>query len=125
MTDDLETHLLVTHLLSIDQMSVEDCFCQSTYFIKAANRLVTLAAERNSLRDEVAITDKLLLQEAKVSLQRLERAEVVEVERDRLWKALRYYAEFHEDPNDGPWGVNSQDCGKVARAALRGEDYAQ
>jgi len=73
--------------------------------------------------DEIAITDKLLLQEAKVSLQRLERAEVVEVERDRLWKALRYYAEFHEDPNDGPWGVNSQDYGKVARAALRGEDY--
>ena len=75
--------------------------------------------------DEIAITDKLLLKEAKVSLERLERAETVERERNRLWKALRYYADFHEDPNDGPWGANSQDFGKVARAALRGEDYDQ
>lgn len=44
-------------------------------------------------------------------------------ERNRLWKALRYYADFHEDPNDGPWGIHSDDYGAVARAALRGEDY--
>ena len=74
---------------------------------------------------ELPITDKLLLKEAKVSLERLERAETVERERDRLWKALRYYAEFHEDPNDGPWGIHSDDFGAIARAALRGEDYDQ
>lgn len=37
---------------------------------------------------------------------------------ERLTGALRFYADFHENPNDGPWGVNSQDFGKAARAAL-------
>ena len=37
---------------------------------------------------------------------------------ERLTRALRFYADFHENPNDGPWGINSQDFGKEARAAL-------
>ena len=37
---------------------------------------------------------------------------------ERLTGALRFYADFHENPNDGPWGINSQDFGKEARAAL-------
>jgi hypothetical protein len=32
--------------------------------------------------------------------------------------ALTFYADFHENPNDGPWGVSSQDFGKHARALL-------
>lgn len=35
-----------------------------------------------------------------------------------LRKALHFYADFYENPNEGPWGVNSEDFGKVARKAL-------
>ncbi len=43
---------------------------------------------------------------------------------ERLRGALRFYADEHEYPSDGPWGVNSDDFGKRARAALTGEDAA-
>jgi|LakMenEpi03Aug12_release.lakeMendotaPanAssembly.Ray.scaffolds.fasta_scaffold1375549_2 hypothetical protein len=43
-------------------------------------------------------------------------------ENKRLRRALRFYADEHEYPSDGPWGVNSDDFGKRARAALTGED---
>jgi hypothetical protein len=33
-------------------------------------------------------------------------------------EALRFYADDHEFPSDGPWGVNSDDFGNVARQAL-------
>ena len=33
---------------------------------------------------------------------------------------LHFYADFHENPNEGPWGVNSQDFGEAARAFLAG-----
>jgi hypothetical protein len=33
-------------------------------------------------------------------------------------EGLTFYADFHENPNDGPWGVSSQDFGKNARATL-------
>ena len=40
----------------------------------------------------------------------------------RLREALRYYAdEDNKYPNEGPWGTHSEDWGKVARAALKGE----
>jgi hypothetical protein len=40
-------------------------------------------------------------------------------ENDRLREALRYYAKNHyPNVNDGPWGLNSNDWGDVARAAL-------
>ena len=35
-----------------------------------------------------------------------------------LRKALHYYADFTDDPHDGPWAVNSDDFGTVARRAL-------
>lgn len=35
-----------------------------------------------------------------------------------LEAALRFYADFHEDVNDGPWGLNSNDFGTIARTAL-------
>ena len=39
-------------------------------------------------------------------------------ENAKLDKALRFYAEYWDSPNDGPWGVNSRDFGNVAREAL-------
>ena len=42
MTDDL-----VKQLRAIDHMSLEDCFLQSPYFIKAADRIEALTAERD------------------------------------------------------------------------------
>ncbi len=41
-------------------------------------------------------------------------------ENERLRNALHYYADFHENSNDGPWGMQSDDFGSVARAALEG-----
>ena len=35
-----------------------------------------------------------------------------------LREALHYYGDFTDDPHDGPWGVNSDDYGTKARAAL-------
>ena len=37
---------------------------------------------------------------------------------DQLVAALRFYAEEHQNPNEGPWGANSIDFGDIARAAL-------
>lgn len=36
---------------------------------------------------------------------------------EELERALEYYAKNHY-PNNGPWGVDSNDFGDVARAAL-------
>ena len=38
-----------------------------------------------------------------------------------LIEALRFYADNqgNNEPNEGPWGVNSTDFGQVARAALK------
>ena len=33
-------------------------------------------------------------------------------------EALHFYSDFHQAPNDGPWGVNSYDFGTKARAVL-------
>lgn len=40
----------------------------------------------------------------------------VKEENERLRERLDYYAKDHPFPNDGPWGVNSNDFGDVARA---------
>jgi hypothetical protein len=37
-----------------------------------------------------------------------------------LEDALHFYADFHENPNDGPWGVGSTDFGAIALASLKG-----
>lgn len=46
-----------------------------------------------------------------------ERAELLATV-ERMRGALDFYAVEHEFPSDGPWGVNSDDFGAVARAAL-------
>lgn len=46
-----------------------------------------------------------------------ERAELLAAV-ERMQGALEFYAVEHEFPSDGPWGVNSDDFGAVARAAL-------
>lgn len=48
----------------------------------------------------------------------LERIAKLEAQVAALRKALHFYADFYENPNEGPWGVNSEDFGKVARKAL-------
>ena len=46
--------------------------------------------------------------------------EFLRKERDRLREALRYYAKTDYFPtSDGPWGVDSDDFGNIARAALK------
>jgi predicted RNA-binding protein len=46
-----------------------------------------------------------------------ERAELLATV-ERMRGALEFYAFEHAFPSDGPWGVNSDDFGEVARAAL-------
>jgi hypothetical protein len=43
---------------------------------------------------------------------------------ERLRGALHFYADHHDYLNAGPWGINSDDFGNRARAALTGEDAA-
>ena len=77
---------------------------------KMRNRIEALTAERDGLLR--CVTDNHVA---------LCRAEAAEAERDRLRRALHYYADFYSVPSDGPWGVNSKDFGTAARAALKGE----
>lgn len=44
---------------------------------------------------------------------------MLEEERGILKKALEFYAVYHKNPNDGPWGASSDDYGKVAIEALK------
>jgi hypothetical protein len=37
---------------------------------------------------------------------------------DKIRAALLYYCKPHDRPNEGPWGINSTDFGKVAAEAL-------
>ena len=46
------------------------------------------------------------------------RAERFEAENMRLREALKYYADEPANAKDGPWALNSDDFGDVARAAL-------
>ena len=65
--------------------------------------------------------DELVGHMTKLMAAGLDRIEALTAERDRLRRALHYYADFHSAPSDGPWGVNSDDFGAEARAALKGE----
>lgn len=44
--------------------------------------------------------------------------EKLEAKLAKAVEALHFYADFYEAPNDGPWGVNSDDFGTKARAVL-------
>jgi hypothetical protein len=65
-------------------------------------RAPDLAADNLRLTARIAALESLV--------QRLDEARGV----------LHFYADFHENPNDGPWGINSQDFGEAARAFLAG-----
>ena len=94
---------LVKRLRAVDHMSLEDCFCQSSLYDQAADRIETLQAQNlrlsgmaHDLKKEVAISDALLIGEAEASLARLARAEAAEAERDRLREALEQIAQWSE-----------------------------
>ena len=83
-----------------------------------------IAAGKASQQDAVEAIRQLCRDNERLALRRSDaRAEAAEAERDRLREALSFYADFHEAPSDGPWGVESQDFGEVARAALKGESH--
>ena len=48
----------------------------------------------------------------------IRRAEAAEAKLAKALEVLRFYADSYEIPNDGPWGVSSDDYGKKARATL-------
>ncbi len=48
----------------------------------------------------------------------LGRAEAAEAKLAKAMEALHFYADFYEVPNDGPWGINSDDFGNKARTTL-------
>ena len=41
---------------------------------------------------------------------------------ERLREALKFYAKNHFPASEGPWGIDSDDFGEVARAALKGDE---
>jgi hypothetical protein len=45
-------------------------------------------------------------------------AQELEAKLTKAVEALHFYADFYGAPNDGPWGINSDDFGTKARATL-------
>lgn len=41
---------------------------------------------------------------------------------ERLREALKFYAKEHFPASEGPWGIDSDDFGNVARSALKGDE---
>jgi len=82
---------------------------------------VNWVAEINAWEVGSAWTPKMM---AKTSLYYLgpvltpAEAATLRAENARLRAALHFYSDNHAIPNDGPWGVDSNDFGGVARAAL-------
>ncbi len=82
-----------------------------------ASQFIT-RVERDGAEDHATETaDELRQVRARAEAAEAELA-TLRAQVERLTGALRFYADFHENPNDGPWGINSQDFGKEARAAL-------
>ena len=75
-----------------------------------AFRELTHLPEDEACRDEVVACIRAHAALLAAALKLPEVAAMVE--------ALHFYADFYENPNDGPWGINSDDFGKVARTAL-------
>ena len=99
--------------------------------VEAAARIEAMQAQNlrlsgmvHDLRKEVADTDTLLIREAKASLDRLERAEKAEAERDRLRDALERIAGV-KGPYSHPFPESNEGYGSfaivTAREALKGE----
>lgn len=49
----------------------------------------------------------------------------LQAEVERLREALEYYAKNHNVPDEGPWGIGSDDFGNVARAALAKKEQVE
>ena len=72
---------LINKLRAVDHLSLEDCFCQSSLYDKAANRIEQLTGEVQRWQGMFDEKHNLML-EHKV------RAKTAEAERDRLREAL-------------------------------------
>ena len=105
MTDEL-----VKQLRAVDHMSLEDCFCQSSLYDQAADRIETLTAERDKyesawmtaegkLADAEALIEAQAKDHASNNIRFAEaehRAKTAEAERDRLRDALEHIAQWSE-----------------------------
>ena len=114
MTDEL-----VKRLRAVDHMSLEDCFCQSSLYDQAADRIEALTEERDGLLR--CVTDNHVA---------LCRAEKAEAERDRLREALTELLEVSrravrlsvEHDNFKLYAMEPMDRAiLLSRAALKGE----
>ena len=76
----------------------EDAFFNDRNEKRLKTRIEQLEAERGTLRGMY-----------NVATQRNQQLEA----------ALHFYADDHEYPSDGPWGINSDDFGNAARAAIK------
>lgn len=72
------------------------------------------AWETTRAEDFTPLPFEPLLTEAAQALRALQQ------EVERLRGALQYYAGGQVSPNEGLWGVNSNDFGDIARSALTG-----
>lgn len=73
----------------------------------AATRIEALEIENAELYDrEFTVKEERNKAEAKI---------------EALEAALHFYADYHPQPSEGPWGANSKDFGDVARKALESQ----
>jgi hypothetical protein len=69
------------------------------------------------------ISEKLIALNARLSMDDIDIIYEAVERIEQLEAALEYYAKNHyPNVDDGPWGINSNDWGDVARAALEGKD---
>jgi hypothetical protein len=78
-------------------------------------RSATTQFDRDTRVPEYARRRRLTTAAAQDAINLIER---LSAEREAHVKALRFYADEHECPSDGPWGLASSDFGDIARAAL-------
>lgn len=95
-----------------------DLICDEPAYFGTSEQLLNALTEM--LRREARIQERSILSAAINAIPAApDTPEVFEDPRVMaLVEALRYYADFHENPSDGPWGINSHDFGKTARAAI-------
>jgi hypothetical protein len=68
------------------------------------------------------ISEKLIALNARLSMDDIDVIYEAVERIEQLEAALEYYAKNHyPNVDDGPWGINSNDWGDVARAALEGK----